>query len=151
VRINRTAKTVQAKTILFWGAMNRQENEESVLAFLKRFGQRLAEGGYTLYVVGNAPSERVKRLASEHVVVTGFVEDPSPYFLLCEIGVVPLLSGAGIKVKTLEMLRSGITVVSTAIGAEGIDDPQLHVVELDRFMETIERLLPVGKGKLNNG
>lgn len=147
VSASRSALTITPKTLLFWGAMNRSENEEAVLAFLKRFGQRLAEGGYTLYVVGNAPSERVKRLASEHVVVTGFVEDPSLYFLLCEIGVVPLLSGAGIKIKTLEMLQSGIPVVSTAVGAEGIDDPHLHIAELDRFMETIERLVSGGEGR----
>jgi glycosyltransferase involved in cell wall biosynthesis len=141
VRARRSAVTVSPKAILFWGAMNRQENEEAALVFFEKFGARLAAGGYTLYVVGNAPSERVKKLASEHVVVTGFVEDPTPYFVKCAVGVVPLLSGAGIKIKTLEMLKSGIPVVATSIGAEGIEHENLHVVELDAFFQVIERLI----------
>lgn len=140
VKTERTLSTIHPKSLLFWGAMNRKENEEAVLTFLDRFGHQLAENGYTLFVVGNAPSERVKKLASEHVVVTGFVEDPSPYFLMAEIGVVPLLSGAGIKVKTLEMLRAGIPVVSTAIGAEGIENTHLYVAELNDIMAKVELL-----------
>ena len=138
VFLQRNHLTIQARTILFWGAMNRRENEEAALLFVEKFGRYIAEHGYRLLIVGNAPSPRVRKLATEHVVVTGFVEDPTPYFLEAEVGIVPLLSGAGIKIKTLEMLRSGIPVVSTDVGAEGINDPGLFVVSLDKFMATIE-------------
>ena len=57
------------------------------------------------------------------------------------IRIAPLLSGAGIKVKTLEMLRSGLPVVATPIGAEGITDPRLYVADLSQFMQTIDQLL----------
>lgn len=143
----RSRDNIQARSLLFWGAMNRNENEEAVLVFLQKFGQRLKEAGYTLFVVGNAPSDKLKMLASDYVVVTGFLEDPSQFFLKAELGVVPLLTGAGIKVKTLEMLRAGIPVVSTPVGAEGVENPNLHVVELDQFMEKIETLVITGEHK----
>ena len=144
-RKSRNMQTVKAKTLLFWGAMNRGENEEAVVCFVRRFGDVLKEKGYVLYVVGNSPSRTLQNLASENIIVTGFVEDPSLYFIECEIGIVPLLRGAGIKVKTLEMLKSGLVVISTPIGAEGIDHEKLHVTDVDNFINVIEELQGNGK------
>lgn len=120
-------------SLLFWGAMNRRENEEAILIFVKKYRQLLDQLGITLYIVGNAPSIHVKALASDKIVVTGFVEDPTPFFAKCTMGIVPLLTGAGIKVKTLEMLESGMRVLSTPVGAEGIEHTDLIISELDGF------------------
>jgi hypothetical protein len=54
---------------------------------------------------------------------------------------VPLKSGAGIKLKTLEMLAAGIPVVSTPLGAEGVDrGPLLTVCDEDKFADVIEKM-----------
>ena len=140
VLATRSPETIERKTLLYWGAMNRQENDEAVILFLRKYGAVLRENDYILYVVGNKPSHAVQQFRSEHVIVTGFVEDPFSYFIKCELGIVPLLSGAGIKIKTLEMLKSGLHVVSTPIGAEGITHNNLHVTRIDNFYETIEAL-----------
>lgn len=140
VRKSRGIETIKPKTLLFWGAMDRKENEEAIVNFLGKFEHELLQKGYIVYVVGNNPSSRVRKMASRNVVVTGFVEDPSPYFQNCQIGIVPLLSGAGIKIKTLEMLRSGLPVVSTPIGSEGISNKNLHTVQIDQFLETVEKI-----------
>lgn len=117
-------RIVEAGSMLFWGAMNRKENEEAVIWFLKNIfpniKQRVPHAMF--YVVGNAPSQKLRRLAREDVIITGFVEDPHEYFRKAQIAVVPLLSGAGVKIKTLECLAAGLPVVATGIGAEGIDD-----------------------------
>jgi glycosyltransferase involved in cell wall biosynthesis len=78
------------------------------------------------------------------IELAGFVEDIRPLFSRCALFVCPIRSGSGIRVKLLEAFASGIPVVSTRIGAEGLaredgkfcalaDDPRAfadHVVDL---------------------
>jgi glycosyltransferase involved in cell wall biosynthesis len=113
--------------------MNREENELAVLKFLELYHDLLIQENYKLYIVGNKPSQKILNLASSNIIVTGFVEDPSEYFIKAELGIVPLVSGAGIKVKTLEMLECGMKVISTPIGAEGITDDKLIISKLENF------------------
>ncbi|SDQ30872.1 Glycosyltransferase involved in cell wall bisynthesis [Paraburkholderia fungorum] len=142
--LRRSKDTVKKGNILFWGAMKRRENEEAVLNFVETIFLPLRRRGLPLklFVVGSDPGERVKRLASDDICVTGFVEDPRKYFEAADIGVVPLLSGAGIKLKTLEMLAAQLPVVSTPLGAEGIerDGNLLNVCEIDQFADVVERI-----------
>jgi glycosyltransferase involved in cell wall biosynthesis len=55
------------------------------------------------------------------VVMHGFVDDVRPYLQRCQALVVPLLAGSGTRIKILEAMGSGTPVVSTSIGAEGIE------------------------------
>jgi len=122
-------------TMLFWGAMNRSENEDAVLWFMSSvMPQVLAViPDATLLVVGANPSEKVKALASSKVVVTGFVDDPAPYFERAAIAVVPLRFGAGIKLKVLEALAAKVPVVGTSVAAEGVrNDDNLIVADSER-------------------
>ncbi len=135
VKKNRTENLIERKSLLFWGAMNREENESAVLEFLNLYHNLLVKKGYTLYIVGNKPSQKLLQLQSKNIIVTGFIDDPSEYFLKAELGIVPLISGAGIKVKTLEMLECGLNVISTSIGAEGIQHDNLMVTKLEKFGE----------------
>jgi glycosyltransferase involved in cell wall biosynthesis len=50
----------------------------------------------------------------------GFVEDIQPLFSSCALFVCPIRSGSGVRVKLLEAFASGIPVVSTTLGAEGL-------------------------------
>ncbi len=141
------AKSLRKKTeqepgsLLFWGAMNRKENEEAVIEFIKLHKEFLIRNNLKLYVVGSSPSKRVKKLSSENIIITGYVENPAEYFAKCQLGIVPLLSGAGIKVKTLEMLECGMPVISTPIGAEGIENDNLYVCDIKDFPFYIKKLL----------
>ena len=54
------------------------------------------------------------------VDVTGYVPDPRPWFAEAWFGIVPLQSGAGLKIKVIEFLAQGLPVVTTTIGSEGI-------------------------------
>ncbi|MGM9838208.1 MAG: glycosyltransferase [Paludibacteraceae bacterium] len=73
------------------------------------------------YIVGAKPSARVRKLASTHVIVTGFVEDPKVYLCNASVVVVPMLTGAGVQNKILEAMSMGCCVVTTPIGVEGLD------------------------------
>lgn len=127
-------------SMLFWGAMNRKENEEAVLCLIKDIMPSVVERypKCKLYIVGNAPSKKLLSYESDNIVIVGFVENPAEYFLRASLGVVPLIRGAGIKFKTLEMLVAGMKVISTPVGAEGIEeDSRLKVVELEFFKDSI--------------
>jgi glycosyltransferase involved in cell wall biosynthesis len=73
------------------------------------------------WLVGNAPPAEVRALAGEAVTVTGRVPDVTPYLDSGDVVVCPLRIGGGIKVKTIEALRRGCAIVSTPVGAQGLD------------------------------
>jgi glycosyltransferase involved in cell wall biosynthesis len=73
-------------------------------------------------VVGARPPTELLALnnAGLGINVTGYVEDPTPYQRQTAVMVVPLLAGGGMRVKILNALASGIPIVSTTLGCEGI-------------------------------
>lgn len=139
----RDKSDIQKHTILFWGAMGRVENSRAAIRFIDQtFGKILNRfPSAVLYVVGSNPPVSLRQRATPSVIITGFVEDPTEYFKLASLGIAPLEEGAGIKVKVLEMLECGLDVVTTDVGAEGIQSsPLLHLADIDDFAEAIERL-----------
>jgi hypothetical protein len=141
--VRRNKVGIEPHSLLFWGAMARKENSYSAIDFItKRFPALKSKyPDAKIYVVGSDPPDALSALSSDAVVVTGFVDDPTIYFEKAALGVAPLTTGAGIKIKVLEMLYAGIPVVSTPIGAEGVrDNPSLTVVDLDAFVGTIDAI-----------
>jgi glycosyltransferase involved in cell wall biosynthesis len=82
------------------------------------------------YIVGARPPAEVRALTLDaSVEVTGYVDDPTPYLESSALMLVPLRAGGGMRVKILEALARGIPIVSTTIGAEGIDvTPGTHLL-----------------------
>lgn len=54
------------------------------------------------------------------LIFTGYVDNVADLLAVSDIGIVPLLEGAGTRLKILEYLSSGLPVVSTSVGAEGL-------------------------------
>jgi GT2 family glycosyltransferase/SAM-dependent methyltransferase/glycosyltransferase involved in cell wall biosynthesis len=73
-------------------------------------------------IVGSDPPPEVQRLASPLVEVAGWVEDLQPLLEKSRLLLAPLSYGAGLKGKITECLAAGLPVVTTAVGAEGLDD-----------------------------
>ena len=73
-----------------------------------------------LYLVGKTPPRMIQRLASDRVIVTGFVEDIRDYVGRAAAVVMPLRVGAGTKHRIYQALSMGKAVISTTVGAEGI-------------------------------
>lgn len=74
------------------------------------------------YIVGKEPPQKVKDLEKiEGVIVTGFVDDVREYLRNADAAVIPLQIGGGTRLKILEAMSMKIPVVSTELGAEGLE------------------------------
>lgn len=89
---------------------------KEILPLIKKKVQRIK-----LYIVGINPSNNIKSLASNDVIVTGFVKDVRKYIAKGQVFIVPLKTGSGMRIKILNALAMGKAIVSTSIGCEGID------------------------------
>ena len=111
--------------ILFVAGFGHPPNVDAAVWLVEEILPRLIEinPALRLYLVGSNPSDKVLALASEHVVVTGYVEDAvlQDFYRRCRVAVVPLRFGAGIKSKVVEALQQGLPLVTTSIGAQGLD------------------------------
>lgn len=140
------------KKLLFFGAMDRKENYESCIWFIDNVLKKLLEidNQFTFYIVGSKPPKKLLEYQSENVIVTGFVESVDQYFLDCMCMVAPLVMGAGIKVKILEGMSSGIPILTNDIGIEGIPaidgKDYLHCTSPEEYINTIINL---ANGKYN--
>ena len=74
-----------------------------------------------LYLAGRKMPERWMQMRMENVSVVGEVPDASYFLAGKQINVVPLLSGSGIRVKIIEAMSMGKAVVTTTVGAQGIE------------------------------
>jgi polysaccharide biosynthesis protein PslH len=97
------------------------------------------------WLVGNAPPPEVRDLAADAVQVTGRVPDVLPYLDAADVMVCPLRIGGGIKVKTIEALARGKAIVSTPIGAQGLNAQARHALLIEEqphaFAEAVALLV----------
>jgi glycosyltransferase involved in cell wall biosynthesis len=75
---------------------------------------------FKIFLAGKSMPDYFMKLTSENLIVSGRVEDSKSFMVDKPIMIVPLLSGGGMRVKIIEGLAMGKTIISTTIGAEGI-------------------------------
>jgi glycosyltransferase involved in cell wall biosynthesis len=136
--------------IVFWGNMKRAENYNAVVWFIENVWRKLRENiskELKLYIVGDGLTDESKSYLNKYkdIVLTGFVDDPSIYFSRVYAMIVPLQTGAGIKIKTIEGLASSIPVISNNIGIEGIpvrdNIEYLHCETANEWVSAIIRII----------
>lgn len=116
---------VEKDSLCFVGKMNYEPNINAVKYFVNNIFYNLREKKKKLkfYIVGAQPVETVKKLEKENkVIVTGFVNDPKEYVVKSELFIAPMVSGAGVQNKIIEAMAIGKCVVTTRIGAEGLEN-----------------------------
>lgn len=114
-------------TLLFVGSFAHPPNLEGALWLCDEIMPRVWEHhpDVELEIVGrDAPEAIANRAAASRsrIRVHGFVEDLDALYARSTLFVAPLQSGGGIKIKVLEAMGHGAAVVTTPIGAEGIDE-----------------------------
>lgn len=113
-----------SKNILSIGTMYWPPNVDSMLYFSKEIFPLVKREipDAILTIAGQKPVASIQALASDPSIrVTGYVDDSRTVARDCGVFIVPLRSGSGVRVKILNALAMGLPVVSTSIGAEGLD------------------------------
>jgi glycosyltransferase involved in cell wall biosynthesis len=113
----------RAPLVLFVGAMDWEPNVDAVEYFCAGIWPliRVKVPAARFRIVGRNPVRRVQRLASDSVEVTGSVPSIVDHLRESAVVVVPLRVGGGTRLKIYEAMAAGKAVVSTSIGAEGLD------------------------------
>ena len=134
--------------VVFVGSMSYVPNVDAVTFFARDVLPLVtaAVPGATFTIVGARPSPAVRALASlPGVRVTGAVDDVKPFYAAAAVAVVPLRMAGGVRMKILEALALGAAIVSTTIGAEGLDlEPGADLLIADtpeQLADAIIRLL----------
>ena len=110
-------------TMLFLGSFRHAPNQVALDWFTRKVLPLILEQlpQARLLVAGSDPPPRHGFPGPESAVeLLGFVEDIQPLFSSCTLFICPIRSGSGVRVKLLEAFASGIPVVSTFLGAEGL-------------------------------
>jgi len=109
--------------VVFLGSMDWEPNIDAVEYFCRESWAAVRESvpAARFRIVGRNPHPRVKRLASEFIEVTGTVSSVIEHLSEAAVVVVPLRVGGGTRLKIFEAMAMGKAVVSTSIGAEGLD------------------------------
>ena len=109
--------------IVFTGSMDWEPNIDAVDYFCAQIWPRIRKEfpDARFQVVGRRPAAKVQRLASDSVEVTGTVPSVEEYLDKASVVVVPLRVGGGTRLKIFEAMAMGKALVSTSIGAEGLD------------------------------
>jgi GT2 family glycosyltransferase len=120
------------RNILFIGGFRHTPNEDAVLFFVKEILPlvRSELPGVQLLVVGSHMPPSILKLASQDVVILGYVQDVKPVFDACRLSVAPVRYGAGVKGKITQSLAWGLPAVATPVAAEGmqmVDGEQLLI------------------------
>lgn len=134
-------------TLFHIGAMNWIPNQEGIRWFLQKVWPQLLKKYPDLkfHLAGREMPSWLRNLNVKGVVIDGEVPDAALYMSKHSIMVVPLFSGSGIRIKIVEGMLAGKAIVTTAIGAEGIDcsdgENILIAGTRDTFIEKIGMLV----------
>ena len=110
-------------TVLFFGAINYYPNTDGLLFFLREAWPLLKarRPGVRLRIVGPKPPPAIASWPDPSVEVVGYVDDVRAEIAKAAVIVAPLRIGGGTRLKVLEAMALGKAIVSTTLGAEGID------------------------------
>lgn len=134
------------KVLVFHGVLNYSPNREAVKEITKKILPELREEltDFKILIIGEHPPE----INEKEVITTGFVEKLEDYLDAADLAIVPLKRGGGTRLKILEYLATRIPIVSTEVGAEGIDlEDERHILisPISDFAQQIKRIIKNSK------
>jgi glycosyltransferase involved in cell wall biosynthesis len=148
----RAEKSSEAADLVFVGSMDWMPNIDGVDYFVRDILPliRRRRPDCSITVVGRKPSPSTVALAQAdpRIRVTGTVPDVRPYLWGAAVSIVPLRIGGGTRLKIYESMAAGVPVVSTTIGAEGLDVAHPENI---RLADTPERFAAECLDLMENG
>lgn len=137
------------QSVIFVGALDYGPGGAAVRYFYEDIFPRIRENypEMQFVAVGQSPSAHLQSIARRdpNLILTGRVDDVRPYVARSKVFVVPLRSGSGTRLKILSAMAMGVPVVSTSIGAEGLNvthgENILIADKAETFSEAVVQLL----------
>jgi glycosyltransferase involved in cell wall biosynthesis len=132
--------------LLFMGKLSYLPNAYGIKAYLQHVHPIIKKEipEIKLYIVGRDCPKWLRIYAEKDssVEIIGFVDDVRPYILEADICIAPLTAGSGTRLKILEYMAMSRPVVSTSIGAEGLDiDNEKNIIIADKWDIFAERII----------
>ncbi len=134
--------------IFFIGSLDWRPNQDGLVWFIDYIWKRLkaSRSSLVFHIAGrNAPNWLRRKFIDNNISFHGEVEDASAFFDEHQIMVVPLFAGSGMRVKIVEAMARSKVVVTTTIGAEGLDivngENIMIAEDVEDFIDAIEILL----------
>lgn len=150
-RLSTEGATRITNRIVFVGSMDYHANIDGVVSFSREIWPKLHARKPELIftIVGRDPSAEVRELASiPGIEVTGTVDDVRPYYGEAVAAIVPLKVGGGSRLKILEAMAAGVPVISTSLGAEGLEvDNGQNILIADSDDEMIETVVGLSENQ----
>lgn len=119
------AENAGKSDLLYLGSMDWMPNIDGVTYFVREVLPliRRRRPDCTLTIAGRQPAPQVQALEKQdsRITVTGTVADVRPYLWDSKLSIVPLRIGGGTRLKIYESMAAKVPVVSTTIGAEGLE------------------------------
>jgi polysaccharide biosynthesis protein PslH len=134
-------------SVVFFGLLSYIPNVDGVTHFVQNIWPRIAEAHpkARCKIIGGGAPASLLALAGPRVELTGFVPDLRPHLAAAAAVVVPLRLGGGTRLKIVEAMAMGRPIVSTTLGAEGIEAvPGRDLLVADEpadFANAVNRLL----------
>jgi polysaccharide biosynthesis protein PslH len=135
-------------SVFFLGSLDWKPNQEGIMWFIQEVFPQLRHRHQTLtfHIAGrNAPRWLQKRLSADGIAFHGEIPDAQQFIKSHDILVAPCFSGGGMRVKIIEAMALGIPVLTTPIGAEGLNAVnEEHILITDsarEFADYLDRLL----------
>lgn len=136
------------REILFVGTLF-ASNEDGIKWFIDNVMPSLQD--VTLHIVGKGFEKKRGEFTGENVVVDGFVENVGDYYYRIPIVVIPLLYGAGMKLKTAEAMMYGKCIIASDEALQGYDTNKAeHIYRCntaEEFVKAIENAFSIDYGK----
>ena len=123
LKLPRKKQPGRVKTILFVGNFKWLQNREAVNYLVRQVWPKIkAElpGSVRLLIVGRHPPAEINRLKSEDITIDSEVEDIRTAYRISDVLLAPIYGPGGTRYKILESMATGLPVVTTATGIEGL-------------------------------
>lgn len=125
-----------ALTLGYIGSFSHPPNKYAVEYFINKIAPKL--NNFQFFLAGNNPN-----FSNPAVTNLGVVKDLKDFYSKIDVLVAPIFSGSGTRIKILEALSYGVPVISTCIGAEGLDikSDYLQIANTpEEFIEYVKHL-----------
>ncbi|ASJ10307.1 hypothetical protein A3L12_02845 [Thermococcus sp. P6] len=140
---NKLKKNKHQIWAVFHGIYRTVQNREAIEIILNKIAPQCSKYKTLKFIIFG---KGVPKTSKGNVETLGFVDDVHGILKKCDIAVVPLISGEGVKLKMLDYMAAGLPIVTTKIGAEGLDLVNgKHAIIIDdvndEFIRSIEYLI----------